>query len=147
MNHAMPARLTLSTVSAVSRAPHSLPLAYITCCMRVSLESGREMTSLCAGGRPNRRRQQPVPAIVTVVMSLMQSPSGVSIVASVPEPGCFCFGGTPYWFDESTLLLRVSAGVLLFSDEVFVSAHTMSWLEVWLPPAPATGFVASSAAL
>ena len=30
-----------SGLSAVSSAPHSLPFAYVTCCMRVSFESGR----------------------------------------------------------------------------------------------------------
>ena len=50
MYQAMPARCAPpSGLSAVSSAPHSLPLAYITCCMRVSFESGREMTSSCAG--------------------------------------------------------------------------------------------------
>ena len=73
MYHAMPARCgPASGLSAVSSAPQSLPLAYITCCMRVSFESGLEMTSLCAGWPPNRSRQQPTPAIVTVVVSLMQ---------------------------------------------------------------------------
>src|SRR5438270_900636 len=47
MYHATPARCgPASGLSAVSSAPHSLPLAYITCCMRVSFESGREMTSV-----------------------------------------------------------------------------------------------------
>src|SRR5438093_471827 len=72
---------------AVSRAPHSEPLAYITCCMRVSFESGRETTSLCAGSPPNNRRQQPTPAIVAVVVSLMQWPSGTPVPGRLPEPG------------------------------------------------------------
>ena len=50
MYHAMPARCgPPSGLIAVSSAPHSLPFANITCCMRVSFESGLEMTSLCAG--------------------------------------------------------------------------------------------------
>ncbi len=115
--------------------------------MRVSLESGREMTSLCAGSPPNSKRQQPVrPLNSRVVVSLIQKPCGVSVVASVPEPGCCCFGGTPYWFTLSTWLLRLSAGVLVFSEDVFVSAHTTSWFEVRLPAEPETGCVASSAA-
>src|SRR5439155_17002778 len=114
----------LSTVSAVSRAPQSLPLAYITCCIRVSFESGREMTSLCAGSRPNSNRQQPTPAIVGVVVSLMQWPCGTSTVGGVPEPGCFCFGGMPYCPTVSTLFVNVSDGDAVFSDDVFSSAHT-----------------------
>src|SRR5258706_439534 len=54
-----------SGLSAVSSAPHNLPFAYVTCCMRVSLESGREITSLCAGSPPKSRRQQPKSVAVT----------------------------------------------------------------------------------
>jgi hypothetical protein len=50
----------------------------MTCCIRVSFESGLEMTSLWAGSAPNSSRQQPVPAIVTVVVSLMQKPCGAA---------------------------------------------------------------------
>src|SRR5438874_6242557 len=151
MYHAIPARCgPASGLSAVSSAPHSLPLAYITCCMRVSFESGLEMTSLCAGSPPNRSRQQPMPAIVVVVVSLMQSPcaaSGVVVLsASVPEPGCCCFGGTPYWPTVRILLLIPTAGLAVFSDAVFESVHTMSWFDVRVPAVPETGFCASSAA-
>src|SRR5438874_2067276 len=150
MYHAIPARCgPASGLSAVSSAPHSLPLAYITCCMRVSFESGLEMTSLCAGSPPNRSRQQPMPAIVVVVVSLMQSPcatSGVVVLsASVPEPGCCCFGGTPYWPTVRILLLIPTAGAV-FSEAVFVSVQTMSWFDVRVPAVPETGFCASSAA-
>src|SRR5512141_827909 len=96
MNHSMPARCgPLSGLRAVSRAPHSLPLAYMTCCMRESFESGLEMTSSCAGaGGLKSRCQQPVPAMVGVVVSLMQKPCGAAVVGGVPEPGCCCLGGT-----------------------------------------------------
>ena len=100
MYQAMPARCgPPSGLSAVSSAPHSLPLAYITCCMRVSFESGREMTSSWRmAAALNSSRQQPCPAIV----------SGRRVVDAValrrvrrsrasPEPGCCCFGGMPYW--------------------------------------------------
>src|SRR5438309_2118293 len=98
MYHATPARCgPASGLSAVSSAPHSLPFAYVTCCMRVSFESGLEMTSLWAGSPTNSSRQQPTPAIVGVVVSLMQKPCGTSVVGAVPEPGCCCFGGTAYW--------------------------------------------------
>src|SRR5437660_9284007 len=113
MYHAMPARCgPLSGLIAVSSAPHSLPFAYITCCMRVSFESGLEMTSLCAGSPPNRSRQQPVcPLKSSVDVSLMQSPcatSGVVVLsANVPEPGCCCFGGTAYTRLNLILILIV----------------------------------------
>jgi len=77
----------------VSSAPHSLPLAYVTCCMRVSFASNLDITSLCAGRPANSRRQQPVPAIVAVVVSLMHRPCGVAVIANVPEPGCLDLGG------------------------------------------------------
>src|SRR3954447_13024492 len=126
----MPARdAPPSGFSAVSRAPHSLPFAYETCCMRVSFESGVEMTSLCAGSPPNSSRQQPTPAIVDVVVSLMQNPCGVAAVAGVPEPGWCCFGGSAYVLTATTLLLRLRAGDALFSDDVLVRVHTTTWLE------------------
>src|SRR3954454_22348922 len=97
MYQAMPARCgPLSGLSAVSSAPQSLPLAYITCCMRVSFESGRETTSLCAGSAANSSLQQPTPAIVVVVVSLMQWPCGTVTPGAVPDPGCCCFGGMAY---------------------------------------------------
>ena len=86
------------------------------------------MTSLCAGSAPKSSRQQPVPATVTVVVSLMQKPSGVSIVARVPEPGCFCFGGSAYVSEPTSLLLRLRAGAE-FSDAVFDSVQTTTWLD------------------
>src|SRR5262245_22762516 len=102
MNHAMPARCgPPSGFNAVPSVPHSLPFAYITCCIRVSFESGLEITSLCAGsGGLNNRRQQPTPDMVGVVVSLMHAPCATSgvvfLFAIVPEPGCFCFGGVAY---------------------------------------------------
>src|SRR5919202_3052466 len=135
MYHPTPARCgPASGLSAVSRAPHTLPLEYMTCCMRVSFESGREMTSgprACAAAVTSSF-QQPVPATVKVVSSFRQKPCGASAVGAVPEPGCCCFGGTPYWPTVRILLLRLSAGVTVLSDAVFVSVHTTSWLEVRL---------------
>src|SRR6059058_1134903 len=108
----MPARwAVLAGFRAVSSAPQILPLAYITCCMRVSFESGREITSLCAGSPPKSSRQQPTPAIVEVVVSLMQWPCGALVPGAVPEPGCFCLGGMAYWFALINLLVRLRAGV------------------------------------
>ena len=90
--------------------------------MRVSFESGLEMTSF--PGVPTSNRQQPTPRMVTVVVSLMQWPCGTAVPGGVPEPGCFCFGGMAYSSDVNTLLLRLSAGVAVSSDDVYVSVQT-----------------------
>src|ERR671936_89728 len=150
MYHAMPARCgPASGFSAVSSAPHTLPLAYITCCMRVSFESGLEMTSApraCAVAVTSSFQQPVWPLKSSVVSSFRQKPCGTSVVGAVPEPGCCCFGGTPYWPTVRILLLMPTAALVVVSDAVFVSVHTMSWLEVRLPALPETGFCASSAA-
>src|SRR5262249_20702671 len=153
MNHAMPARCAPpSGLIAVSSAPHSFPFAYVTCCMRVSLESGVETTSpglaACAAGVTSNL-QQPVPAveIVTVVSSLRQCPCGTDVPGADPEPGCCCFGGTPYWPTARILLLRLSAGLAVSSEPVFDSVQTTNCFEVRVPALPETGICASSAAL
>src|SRR5690349_14293301 len=149
MYHATPARCgPPSGFSAVSSEPHSLPFAYITCCIRVSLESGLATTSGPAAwaAAPTSSFQQPVPAIVGVVSSFKQEPCGTAVPGDAPEPGCCCFGGTPYWPTVRILLLRLTAGFAVFSDAVFLSVHTMSWFEVRLPAAPETGCCVSSAA-
>src|SRR5207245_4051288 len=130
MYHAMPARCAPpSGLSAVSSAPHNLPVASVTCCLRVSFESGREMTSLWAGSPPNSSRQQPVwPLNSSVVVLLTQYPWGVSVVARVPEPGCCCFGGIAYWFTSRTLLLRLRPGDAAPKEDVLVSDQTTSWV-------------------
>src|ERR687886_767579 len=149
MYHAIPARCgPASGLSAVSSAPHTLPLAYITCCMRVSFESGLEMTSApraCAVALTSSFQQPVWPLKSSVVSSFRQKPCGTAVVGAVPEPGCCCFGGTPYWPTVRILLLRLTFGSP-FRDAVFVSVHTTSWLEVRLPARPETGFCASSAA-
>src|SRR5919206_4543258 len=126
----MPARCAPPPgLRAVSSAPHSFPFAYITCCMRVSFESGRETTSLA--GAPATNCQQPVvPLNSGVVVLLAQCPSGTSEPGALPEPGCCCLGGIAYWFTFSTLLLRLSAGAAPLSEEVFVSAQTTIWVVV-----------------
>jgi hypothetical protein len=115
----------------------------------VSFESGLATTSAPAAWAAalTSSRQQPVPATVAVVSSFRQCPWGTAVVGAVPEPGCCCFGGTPYWPTVRILLLRLTAGLAVFSDAVFVIVHTMSWWEVWVPPVPETGCCASSAAL
>jgi hypothetical protein len=64
--------------------------------------------------------------MVTVVSSLRQWPWGTSVAGAVPEPGWCCFGGTPYWPTVRIWLLRLTAGLAVFSDAVFESVHTMS---------------------
>src|SRR4029079_8818179 len=76
----------------------------------------------------------------------MQWPWGTSVPGAVPEPGCCCFGGTPYCPTVNTLFVRFSAGDALFSDEVLVRVQATSWFDVRGPPVPDTGRVASSAA-
>src|SRR6516162_9410517 len=144
MYHAMPARCgPPSGFTAVSSAPQSLPFAYVTCCIRESFESGLETTS-DVGPLPTSSFQQPLwPLINTVAVSFRQCPCGTVVSGAVPEPGCCCFGGMPYWPTVRILLLRLTAGLAVFSDAVFVIVHTMSWLEVPLLGAPDTGFCAS----
>src|SRR5205809_6740586 len=155
MYHAIPARSGLEStkLTAVSSAPQSLPLAYITCCMRVSFESGRAITSIPAAWAvaPTSSFQQPLPnggTVITVVSSLRQSPcatSGVVVLSAVvPEPGCNCFGGTPYWLTVTRLLFKLSAGDAVLSDDVFVSVQATIWLEVQVAALQETGFCASS---
>src|SRR6266498_1454274 len=63
MYHATPALLCagfVSKLTAVSSALHTLPFAYITCCIRVSFESSLETTSSCAGSPTKKSRQQPI---------------------------------------------------------------------------------------
>src|SRR5919198_900386 len=150
MYHAMPARCgPASGFSAVSSAPHSLPLAHMTCCIRVSFESGLATTSgpTAWAAALTSSLQQPVwPLNSSVVLSFRQWPCGTVTSGAVPEPGCCCFGGTPYCPTVRILLLRLTAALAVFSDAVFVSVHTMSWLEVRVPALPETGFCASSAA-
>src|SRR6266699_3716636 len=106
--------------------------------MRVSLESGRDSTSLCAGssfGRKNAR-QQPRPAQngnVSVV-SLTHWPSGKS------PAFCSDFGGMPYFPTVSTLWLSARAGVGESSDCVFVSAQTSRSVEEPVPLASSAAF-------
>src|SRR2546423_10514111 len=119
--------------------------------MRVSFESGLATTSApaaCAVGVTSSF-QQPTPAIVAVVVSFRQWPCGTVVSGAVPEPGCCCFGGTPYWPTLRILLLRLTAGFAgfaVFSDAVFVSVQTTSWFEVRVPAFPESGICASSAA-
>src|SRR5262245_349985 len=140
MYQAMPARCgPPSGLSAVSRAPHSLPLAHVTCCIRVSFESIVGTTSgpppAWAAAEP-RSFQHPVPAMEAVVSSFRQCPCGAFVPGGVPDPGCFASGGTPYWPTVRILLLRLTAGDAEFSEAVFLSVQTISWFDVRVPPVP-----------
>src|SRR4029453_18342941 len=143
MYHAIPALLfagLLSKLTAVSRDPQSLPLAYMTCCMRVSFESGRPISSV--SGELTTSAQQPTkPLNSTVVVSLMQAPSGTSGVvvlsARVAEPGCCCFGGIPYCATVNTLFVRLRVGDAVFSEDVFDSVQTIRFVEEPVKAVPA----------
>src|ERR671935_3161449 len=155
MYQAIPARCAPpSGLMAVSRAPQSFPFAYITCCIRVSFESGLATTSvrtipvmalMWAAAETSSFQQPNCPLNNSVVSSFRQWPWGTLVSGAVPEPGWCCFGGTPYWPTVSTLFVRLSAGTP-FSEAVLVNDQTMSWSEVRVPATPETGFCASSAA-
>src|SRR6185369_9641750 len=113
---------------------------------RVSLESGRDTTSSWAGSPTKRSLQQPVPAMVGVVVSLMQWPWGALVPGAEPEPGCCCFGGTPYWLTPRTFTPSPTAAGSEFSADVLVRDQRMILLELRVPAAPETGICASSAA-
>src|SRR5436190_2704168 len=130
MYQATPAWFVPPRVMAVSRAPHTFPFAYITCCMRVSFASSFEMTSLWAGSAPNRRRQQPTPAIVLVIVSLMQLPCGVDVVGGVADPGWLAFPGKAYGPTPRRVFERLTEGVAVLSDKVLVRAQRTILLEV-----------------
>ena len=96
---------------------------------------------------PTRSFQQPdCPLNSNVVSSLRQCPCGTVTSGALPDPIWAAFGGRAYWFTANNLSLRWRSGTP-FSDEVFVSVHTTICSEVWSPPVPAFGWVASSAAL
>src|SRR5215831_3623871 len=150
MNQAIPARCGPPPgLSAVSSAPQSFPFAHMTCCIRVSFESGLATTSApaaCAAAPTSSFQHPAVPLKSAVVSSLRQCPCGTAVPGAEPEPGCCCFGGTPYCSADTMSLLRSTAGLAVLSDDVFVIVHTTSWFDVRVPAAPETGFCASSAA-
>src|SRR6476620_2081052 len=92
--------------------------------MRVSFESGVDTTSFCLAVGETSSLQHPTPAIVAVVLSLMQYPCGASVVGAWPEPGWCCLGGSAYWPTDTSRLVSCTAGVAVFSDAVFVIDHT-----------------------
>ena len=87
---------------------------------------------------PNNRRQQPVPAIVAVMVSLMHKPWAVAVAAKVPEPGCCCrFGGMPYCPTVSTLVDKLRAGDAVFREEILVSVQTTRSVDEPVKASPA----------
>ena len=66
----------------------------------------------------------------SVVVSLIQKPCGTSVVGAAPDPGCCCFGGTPYWFTIISLLLRLRDGEPESIDEVLARVHSTIWVAV-----------------
>src|SRR5262245_31102207 len=116
-NHTIPDLISPLTLTAVPAEPHRSPLTYQVCCIRVSSESGDEMTSSCSGSSTNSSCQHPGPNWVGIVVSLTHWPSGKS-------PACwFCRGGNTYVLLLISRLRMLSAGVAELSDDVLVSAQ------------------------
>ncbi len=106
MNHSMPALVEPARLNPVSRAPHSFPLAKVTCIIRLSPESGVEITSLCAGSATNKNCQHPGPNGVGMVVSLMHWPSGKS---------------PAFWFDLGGTLYDPTGRVVCDSERAGVA--------------------------
>src|SRR5438874_12782475 len=129
----MPALVFAEELTAVSRAPHSLPAAKTTCCMRVSLLSSA-YSWLGANGSAKPLRKVPQ------ALLFRQSARGVA------PTFCSERAGTTQKPTVSTLWASVIDGFLLPSELVFVSDHTSSWCELLGPTATPLP-CASSAAL
>src|SRR5690349_16947402 len=113
----MPARDCPPTLTAVSSAPQSLPLAYMTCCMRESLE-----LSWPLGGPKVALLWVPMPATVVLqvgkmTVSAMHWPSG-----RLPA-GWFARGGTAYWSTAIVDTETPTDGDELLSDDVLLIVH------------------------
>src|SRR5438132_968971 len=102
--YAMPALVTPPTLTAVSRAPQSLPLANATCCMRESLLSSLNSGLSRRAVAPTSRRQ---------AASAMQSRRGRLVLGFWSD-----LGGTPYCWTSIAFAFRTTAGLALLSDRV-----------------------------
>src|SRR5437016_681348 len=103
-----------------------IPLAKVTCCIRVSLVSmACPSTWLCAGSTPTASRQHPDRVAVTgSVVSLRQSASGLA-------PGfCGALGGMAYRPTRTTALLILMLGCGELSELVLVRAQTIRSVDV-----------------
>src|SRR6476661_3573281 len=120
----MPARSWPPTFTAVSRAPHNLPLANATCCMRESLAF-----RLPLGGPKVALLWLLMPATVVlqlgrITVSAMHCESG-----RLPA-GCVARGGTAYVSTATVDTFSVGAGEVVLSEEVFNMLHTRMLLLV-----------------
>src|SRR5205085_5113539 len=120
--NAMPALTTPPTDAAVSSAPQSLPLAKVTCCMRVSFVSRRAALKLRTAPEPMMRPQR---VRVGVPVSAMQSRSG-----RLPAFWSAFGTGPPYCSTATVLVLRTRSGLALSIDRVFDTVQTTRSLEV-----------------
>src|SRR5215469_5297173 len=109
----MPARFWPPTLTAVSNAPQSSPLAYITSCMRESLEfseplGGPKVALLwLLGARPATAELH----VGRMTVSAMQVPSGRS------PAGCVALGGSAYCKTTMEATSIWGLGLAVFSDE------------------------------
>src|ERR1700730_18118714 len=116
MYQPMPALVAPPTVTAVSSAPYNWPLAYVTCCIRVSLLSSSAATSgLNGSGPPTTTAAQ--------ASSLRHCASGT-------EPGFWlAAGGNEYVFTRTRLSFNRRSGRDVLSDSVLVRLHVTMLLE------------------
>src|SRR5437660_4553724 len=120
----MPARFWPPMFTAVSRAPHTMPLAYATCCIRESLAFRPPF-----GGPNVALSWLPTPATVVlqlgrITVSAMHCDSGRSPAA------CFARGGTAYVSTASVDKPSVGAGEAELSEDVFNIVHSRMLLLV-----------------
>src|ERR1700750_887692 len=86
----MQARLAPPTVTAVSNAPQTLPFAYITCCIRESLEF-----RLAVGPPKLVLTWVPMPAMAVLQLGITTVSPTQSNSGRLPA-GCVARGGTAY---------------------------------------------------
>src|SRR5215831_9093182 len=108
----MPACFDELTLSPVSRAPQSFPPTHVTCCMRLSFASMFDAVSANGSRTPLRASEH-------------------GLLFRQVRRGCgpafwFACGGGAYTPTSSLALVKVSAGVGLLSEPVFVIAQTKS---------------------
>src|SRR5215831_11428791 len=121
---------------AVSREPHRLPLAHMTCCMRESLVfsapfGGPKVVLLCRVGLVGA-----MPARVVAQVRPARLPGGNSVVSAIHwlsgrlPAGCEArgglarkLGGTAYVSTVMGETSSVTEGVALFSEDVLLIVH------------------------